>query len=66
MQAPMMAQDGEFGRMMQTAAAMKTEQVKADRRKYEASSQWLQHTLFQCVDKQVVEARNETDINKVR
>ncbi len=54
-----MTGDMDFGQLMQQAAAIKTEQVKADRRKYESSPQWLQHSLFQCIDTQVAAARAE-------
>lgn len=41
---------GEFGRLMQQAAAIKGEQAKAERRRFEAQPSFLQNTLFHCLD----------------
>jgi len=48
---------------MQQAAAIKTEQVKADRRRFEAQPPFVQNTLFQCVDEEVSRARSLSDID---
>ncbi|GBG24212.1 Peptidyl-prolyl cis-trans isomerase D [Hondaea fermentalgiana] len=53
---------GGFQELLQQAAALKGEQVKAERRKFEAQPTFLQNTLFHCRHETVEEARNLKDV----
>jgi len=59
-----MDQNSEFGQMMQQAAAIKSEQVKQDRRKFEKAPQFIQHTLFHCAKPEIVKVRENPDVEE--
>jgi len=55
---------GGFQHLLQQAAALKGEQVKAERRKFEAQPTFLQNTLFHCRHEDVMKVREMTDVEE--
>ena len=58
-----MIDDTPFDVIMQQAMKLKTEQLAVNRRKYDASPLWYQHSLFS-ID-EVIEARNTLEFTEL-